>query len=142
MSLRDDRFVPRATPASSDGLNAEFYAHCARGELRLQRCRGCQTWRHPPRVRCGQCGSDAWSWERTQGHGTVYSWTVVHQALVPMFLEDLPYAVVVIELPEGPRLISAVRGIPPSALRIGLAVEVQFAPVSEHVALHWFRPRP
>ena len=139
--MRDDVITPRVTP-SPEGLNAEFYAHCARGELRLQRCAACAVWRHPPRVRCARCGSDQWQWERSSGRGIVYSWTIVHQALVPMFAEDLPYAVVVVELEEGPRLVTAVRGIAPQALRIGLPVEVAFAPVSDTMALHWFRPRP
>ena len=140
--MTNDTFIPRASPAASDGLNAEFYAHCARGELRLQRCSACQRWRHPPRVRCAQCGSDVWQWERTSGRGIVYTWTVVHQAMVPMFAEDLPYAVVVVELTEGPRLVTAVRGIAPADLRIGLPVEVAFATVSPTVGLHWFRPTP
>ena len=140
--MPNDSFIPRTGPATSDGLSAEFYAHCARGELRLQRCAACQTWRHPPRVRCAACGSDAWTWERTAGTGLLYTWTIVHQALVPMFAEDLPYAVAVVELNEGPRLVTAVRGIAPSALRLGLPLTVAFAAVSDSVALHWFRPTP
>ena len=42
-------FVPRIVP-SPDGLTAEFYAHLAGGELRLQRCDDCERWRHPPRI--------------------------------------------------------------------------------------------
>jgi uncharacterized protein len=140
--MPDESFIPRTGPASSDGLAAEFYAHCARGELRLQRCAVCRRWRHPPRVRCAQCGSADWQWEATAGRGAVYTWTVVHQALVPMFAEDLPYAVAVVELDEGPRLVTAVRGIAPQALTIGLRVEVAFAALHAAAALHWFRPCP
>jgi uncharacterized OB-fold protein len=136
----DDVFVPRFTP-SPDGLTAELYAHLARGELRLQRCDGCGAWRHPPRVMCGRCGSEAWQWTATSGRGVVYSWTVTHQALVPPFAEDVPYAVVVVELEEGPRLVTAVRGIEHGALRLGLPVELRVARVSDTVGLHYFVPR-
>ncbi len=133
-------FTPRFTP-SPDGLVAEFYAHLAAGELRLQRCGGCRRWRHPPRVRCGACGSERWRWQPASGRGAVYTWTVTHQALVPPFAEDLPYAVVVVELEEGPRLVTAVRGIEPGALRLGLAVEARITRLSDTVGLHWFVPR-
>ncbi len=136
----DDVFLPRFTP-SPDGLSAEFYAHLATGELRLQRCDGCGTWRHPPRVMCGRCASESWRWTPTSGRGVVYTWTVTHQALVPSFADDVPYAVVVVELEEGPRLVTAVRGIRHDALRLGLPVEVRIARISEAVGLHYFVPR-
>jgi uncharacterized OB-fold protein len=137
MSAAD--FTPRFTP-SPDGLNAEFYAHLAAGTLRLQRCEDCATWRHPARVLCGRCGSARWQWAETSGRGTVYTWTVTHQALVPPFAGDEPYAVVVVELAEGPRLVTAVRGVEPSALRLGLPVVVRIARVSDAVGLHYFVP--
>ena len=74
------------------------------------------------------------------GHGTVYSWTITHQALVPPFAGDLPYAVVVVELDEGPRLVTAVRGIAPTALRLDLRVEARVTRVSDAIGLHYFVP--
>jgi uncharacterized OB-fold protein len=121
-------------------LNAEFYAHCAAGELRFQRCRACGAWRHPPRYRCAACGSGEWSWERSTGRGEVFSWTVTHQALDPAYADELPYAVVVVELEEGPRLVGNLRGLAPAGLELGLAVEVEFELVADEVALTHFRP--
>jgi len=132
-------FTPRITP-NPDGLTAEFYAHLAGGELRLQRCDACNRWRHPPRILCATCASDRWQWRTVSGRGVVYTWTVTHQALVPSFAEDVPYAVVVVELEEGPRLVSAVRGVEPAALRIGLPVEARVARVSDAIGLHYFVP--
>jgi hypothetical protein len=74
------------------------------------------------------------------GRGSVYTWTVTHQALVPPFAGDLPYAVAVVELAEGPRLVTAVC-VAPDALRIGLPVEVRIAPASDAIGLHYFVPR-
>lgn len=133
-------FTPRFTP-NPDGLAAEFYRHLAGGELRLQRCR-CGTWRHPPRLLCGRCGSERAEWGAVAGRGVVYTWTVTHQPLAPPFADDVPYAVVVVELAEGPRIVTAVRGVEPSALRIGLPVELRVTRVSETVGLHWFVPCP
>jgi len=139
--MSEPAFVPRFTP-NPDGLSAEFYRHLASGELRLQRCDDCSTWRHPPRVLCGQCGSAAWQWTPVSGVGVVYTWTVTHQPLAPPFADDVPYAVVVVELAEGPRIVTAVRGVEPAALRLGLPVELRIAPVSAAIGLHYFVPRP
>jgi uncharacterized OB-fold protein len=131
--------VPKLIPEPV-GLNADFYAFCAAGELRFQRCAACATWRHPPRARCAACGSDAVTWELASGRGQVYTWTITHRPLDPGFADEVPYAVLVVEMEEGPRLVGNLRGLKPSALRLGLAVEVVFEPVSPSVALTQFRP--
>jgi uncharacterized protein len=131
--------IPKLVP-QPDGLNAEFYAHCAAGELRFQRCTACATWRHPPRVRCAACGSDEVEWALASGRGQIYSWTITHRPLDPGFADEVPYAVLVVEMEEGPRLVGNLRELAPSDLALGLAVEVVFEPVAEHVALTQFRP--
>jgi uncharacterized OB-fold protein len=138
--MSDTTFVPRYTP-SPDGLTAEFYAHLAAGALKLQRCDACATWRHPPRILCGRCGSGEWQWANTSGRGILFSWTITHQMLFPPFADDLPYAVVVVELEEGPRLVTALRGIEHAALRLDLPVELRIARVSDTIGLHYFVPR-
>lgn len=123
-----------------EDANGEFYQFCKQHELRFQRCTACGTWRHMPRESCAACGSFAWTWERSSGQGTVYSWTVIHRALHPGFAEDLPYAAVIIELQEGVRLVSHVLDVAPQALRLGMPVEVVFDDVTPEVTLPKFRP--
>jgi uncharacterized OB-fold protein len=132
--------IPKLVPQPV-GLNAEFYAHCAAGELRFQRCTACATWRHPPRARCAACGSDAWEWALASGRGAVFSWTVTHRPLDPAFADEVPYAVLVVEMEEGPRVVGNLRGLAPSELTLGLPVSVVFEPVAEKVALTHFEPR-
>ncbi len=122
-----------------EGLAKEFYDYCTAGELRFQRCSHCSQWRHVPREMCAECGSFAWTWERSTGHGSVFSWTVVERALHPDFEEDTPYAVVVVEMDEGVRLLSRVVDIAPADLQIGMSVEVAFDPVTDGLALPRFR---
>ena len=131
--------VPKLVPQPV-GLNAEFYAHCAAGELRFQRCTACSTWRHPPRARCATCGSDQWEWALASGRGQVYSWTITHRPIDPGFADELPYAVLVVEMDEGPRLIGNLRDLAPAELVLGTPVEVVFEKVSDTVALTHFRP--
>ena len=131
--------MPKLVP-QPDGLNAEFYAHCAAGELRFQRCTACATWRHPPRVRCAACGSDEYEWALATGRGQIYSWTVTHRPIDPGFADEVPYAVLVVEMEEGPRLVGNLRELAPSELSLGVSVEVVFEPVADQVALTHFRP--
>jgi hypothetical protein len=123
-----------------EDYNREFYQFCKQHELRFQRCSHCGAWRHMPRESCQACGSFAWTWERSSGRGQVFSWTVIHRALHPGFADDVPYAVVVIELEEGVRVVSHVIDLPPEELRLGLPVEVVFDDVTPEVSLPKFRP--
>lgn len=128
-----ERLLPSAV-----GLNGEFYAFLARGELRLQRCAACSTWQHPPRLRCAHCGSANVTWEPATGRGRVYSWTVTHRAVDPAFTP--PYAILVVELEEGPRLVGNLRGLEPSELVLDLRVVAEIEHASDTVGLLWFRP--
>ncbi len=128
-----DRLLPSAV-----GLNGEFYAFLAQGELHLQRCTACGTWRHPPRHRCAHCGSIEYQWAPASGRGRVYSWTVTHRAIDPAFTP--PYAILVVELDEGPRLVGNLRGLEPSELVLDLPVIVEIEHASDTVGLLWFRP--
>ena len=116
------------------GYTKEFYDWCQQRELRFQRCQPCGTWRHLPRPRCHRCHSLQWEWAPTKGKGKVYCWTTVHQALDPAFTETVPYAAVVVELDEGPRLATWVTAMALDDLRIGMAVELWFDIVSDEVA--------
>ncbi len=72
------------------------------------------------------------------GRGTLYSYTVVHTPIVPPF--EGPYAVALVELEEGPRLITELPGVPLDQIRIGMKLEVAFVDLNETVALPVFRP--
>jgi len=123
------------------GLNGEWYQRAAAtGRLHLQRCDSCGAWRHPPRVLCAGCGSDAASFQPVSGRGTVFTWTVTHQALDPAFADHVPYAVVVVALEEGPRVVGNLIGADPAELRLDLPVEVVLDRRSDAVALVDFRP--
>jgi len=122
-----------------EGFSKDFYAFCAKGELRFQRCSDCETWRHVPRERCAECGSAQWEWTRSSGRGRVFTWTVVQRALHPAFSEAVPYAPTVVEMEEGVRIVSTVVDVAPGDLEIDMEVEVVFDPVTLEVTLPRFR---
>ena len=139
--IGDSGHKSRPLPQPDDDLTAAFWDHCAKGELCFQRCSACSAWRHLPRYRCAKCGSKEWSWQLSSGRGTIFSWTVTHQALLRNFPEAVPYASIVVELEEGVRMVSGLRGIPPAELRLDLPVEVIFEDAGEGMKLPFFRPR-
>ena len=133
--------IPRPLPRM-DGMHGDFYRECAReNRLVFQRCDACGMLRHPPRVLCAECGSDQVSWVPSEGRGTIFSWTVTHQAPHPAFAGQVPYAVVVVELEEGVRIVASLRDLAPAQLELDLPIEVALEEVSEGVALPYARPR-
>lgn len=112
----------------------------ARHELYVQRCGQCGTKRLPPRAVCPHCLSSAVEWLRCSGKATVYSFTVTRQNQMPGFREELPYVLAVVELEEGPRIMTNVVGCDPDSVRIGMPVVVQFDDVTPEVTLPKFTP--
>lgn len=119
---------------------APFFEAARRRQLVVQRCRGCAALRFPARDRCSGCLSREAEWVPVSGRGTVFSYAVMHQVYHPGFAAEVPYAVVLVALEEGPRLLTNVVGCAPGDLRIGMAVEVVFEDASPEVTLPKFRP--
>ena len=117
-----------------------FWEGCAREELLLQRCTACGAYRHPPSPICAQCLSIDAEWISASGQGTVYSYVIVHRAFDEAWTDDVPYVVAIVELAEGPHILSNVVGTPVDTVSVGMPVAVFFERVSEEIMLPRFRP--
>jgi hypothetical protein len=124
-----------------DDLNRPYWEAAKRHELVLQRCDSCGHYRYPAGLSCPACLSDKLRWVKVSGRGTVYTWTVIHQLYHPAFTADLPYAVVAVELAEGPRMNTSLTACKIEDIRVGMPVEVVFDDVTEVMTLPRFRPR-
>ena len=120
-------------------LTQGFWDAARRHELVVQRCGDCGTYRHYPQVRCPECLSSSWDWAPLSGRGTIYSFTVTHQAFHPAWADRVPYAVVTVELAEGVRMVSDLPDDDVANVRIGAPVEVFFDDVTHDVTLPRFR---
>jgi uncharacterized OB-fold protein len=98
-------------------LSRPFWDRLAEGVLSFQRCKACGHAWLPPRGECPGCLADDWQREGAAGGATLVSWVVYRHAYHPAFEQRLPYTVAVVQLDEGPRLISNVLG-DAAALRI------------------------
>jgi uncharacterized protein len=92
----------------------------------LPRCTACGTLRFPSRLRCPACGSTHTDWVPASGHGTIYSFVVVHQKLHPVFDDRIPYAVALVQLAEGPRMLALMLETEPAIVRVDAPVQVVF----------------
>jgi uncharacterized protein len=126
-------------PASSE-LTGPFWAGGLSGQLRLQQCANCGHVRYPISTICPRCLSPDAAWAAMSGRGVVQSYIVFERAYHQAWADQVPYVVALIELAEGPVLISNVVGVEPSAVRVGQQVSVVFERRSAEAALPQFTP--
>jgi len=94
-----------------DALNAPFWEGLAQGEVRLQKCGSCGAHQYPAESFCYACGAQSPSWVKVRGEGTIYSFIVVHQQYHKAFQQFLPYTVAIVQMDEGPRMLSTMLGL-------------------------------
>ena len=125
-----------------DEASAPFWSAAAEHILTVARCGQCARFTMPPDVVCPHCHTSDPRFEFTpvSGRGTVRSWTVVRQALLPGFDDDLPFVLVDVELVEQAdlRLIGRLLDGIDAHLRAGDAVTVGFEDLAPGVAVPAF----
>jgi len=119
---------------------APFFDAARRHVLAVQHCAGCGTMRFPARTICSKCLSRDATWAPVSGRGTVFSFAIMHQAIHPGFAAETPYAVVVVELDEGPRLVTNIVQGDIDTLRVDMPLEAVFDEVTPEWTLVKFKP--
>jgi uncharacterized OB-fold protein len=117
-----------------------FWAAAKRHELSLQRCGTCGSFRFPPAPVCPECTALGGDWTKLKGRGTIFSFVVFHRAFHKSFEKDVPYAVALVELEEGPRLVTNIVGVAPDQIRCDMPVELVFEDVTPKCTLPKFKP--
>jgi len=79
-------------------------------------------------------------WTRLSGKGKVYSYVIFHLAYHPAYENDIPYAVAIIQLDEGPRMESNIVGCRMEDIEVDMPVEVSFDDVTDDISLPKFKP--
>ncbi len=130
-----DKPLPRPTP-----LSQPFWDGAREHKLLLQRCQSCGAYRFTPQALCRECYAEEYEWAETSGRGKVYSYTIVYRPQTLTFMDDVPYVLAVIELAEGPHMLSNVVGCAPSDVHIDMPVVVQFEDATDEITLYKFRP--
>jgi uncharacterized OB-fold protein len=128
------RPLPEITP-----LTEPFWSALREHKLVVQRCDACGTLRFPPEAGCFACGSMESSWAEMSGRATLWSWTVGYPPLLPFFAERAPWPVAVVQLEEGPRLVTNIVDVPVEAYAFGLPLVADYEDVADDVTLVVFR---
>ena len=118
--------MPRVIPPVPDADDRSFWDGVSRDRLLLQRCADCHAVQHPPSPMCPTCQSVHREWFDVSGRGSVYSWIQSHHPSAP---DEAPRIVALIDLDEGPRIVSNLQDIELAAIEPGLPVEVFFAEI-------------
>ncbi len=116
-----------------------YWRAAAAGRLEIQYCRSCARHQFYPRRFCTQCLSDQIEWVQASGRGRIYTFTVCHVAAHPAFEARVPYAMAMVELDEGVRMLAGIVEADLQRLAIGAPVQVCFERISDEVALPMFR---
>ena len=132
--------IPLVHPYIDNG-NRGFWESLRNHVLSIQRCQNCGFRAHPPRPMCPRCLSSDMGWEPSAGRGVVHTWVnfVYDRAGYPGI--KCPYAVAVVELDEGVRIISNIVEMDPADITIGMPVEAVFTDIDEELTLVHFKKR-
>lgn len=116
----------------------EYFWNAARDHtLAIQQCTACKSHQFYPRPFCLRCDSDAVEWVAASGFGTVYSRTIIHLPPAPGLGLTAPYVVAVVELDEGPRLLT---NLTSDSCVIGDRVHVEWRPRDGQAPVPIFGP--
>nr|WSX51303.1 Zn-ribbon domain-containing OB-fold protein [Streptomyces sp. NBC_00974] len=125
-----------------DDFTRPYWDAAAQGRLLLRRCGECGKAHHYPREFCPACwaGEDQVTWETASGRAALYTWSVIHRNDLPPFDRRTPYVAAVVDLAEGPRMMTEVVDCEEAALRIGMPLSVTFREAAPGIWTAVFAP--
>jgi len=136
--MQPDRPIPQPmTPEAKP-----YWDGAREGKLMIPKCRACGKPFLYPRVLCPFCASRDIVWIQASGRGRLFSFEIAHQILNKAFKVKTPLVLAMVELEEGPRLLTNLVGVEadPAKLRCDMPVEVVFEKLTDEVSLPMFRP--
>lgn len=129
------KIFPRPSPETAIYWNA-----CRDHQLMIQKCSNCNHYQFYPRIICTVCMSPNVEWVKASGSGEIISFTIVRHPVSKAYAKEVPYVVALIELAEGPGLMSNIVECDVNSVKIGMQVEILFEDWSEEISIPKFRP--
>jgi len=131
---------PRFDLPNPDHETQEYWDAARDRRLLIKRCGACGRAHFYPRPFCPHCWSNEVTWEEASGRATLYTYSIVRRNDLPPFNERVPYVAAVIDLEEGPRMMTNVEGCAEEDLEIGMPLIVDFRVETDEVTVPVFRP--
>lgn len=132
--------APRFDLPTPEADTRPFWDATRQERLLIRRCRACGKPSFYPRSFCPACWSEDVVWEEASGRASLYTWSVVHRNDLPPFPGRVPYVAAVVDLEEGPRMMTNVVDCSFDELRIGMALTVAFRAETDDIAVPVFKP--
>jgi uncharacterized protein len=119
-----------------------FWDGTREGKLLIRHCTACGAHHYYPRTFCPECWSDRVEWVEASGRATLYTHSTVYNNDLPPFNEQVPYVAAIVDLEEGPRMMTRISGATADELTIDMPLEATFEPADDdgEVVLVYFRP--
>jgi uncharacterized OB-fold protein len=124
----------------ADLTSRPYWESLKQKNLKVQQCLQCRRHRFPPLPGCPYCGSVEDEWVAVSGKATLYSWIVVHAPINPELNDDVPYAVGLAKLEEGPRMAGRIVGCSPDRLKKDMPLRFYYKVVDDELTLLTFEP--
>lgn len=138
LNLTDEDFIkPLPVPTK---WSQPFWDGAKEHKLLLKKCTECGHIDHPPYLYCTECHSDDHEWIGASGRATLYAFAINEYGVPLPFVPDLPYVLALVDLKEGPRMISNIVDCDHKELANGMELEVVFEDVSGDISLPKWRP--
>ncbi len=132
--------LPRFDLPEIDDETRPFWDALREERLLLRHCTACGAVHHYPRPFCPECWSDDVDWVEASGRATLYTHSTVYMNDLPPFGGQVPYVAAVVELEEGPRMMTQVVDCATEDLSLGMALTAVFRPLNDDVSIVVFRP--
>ncbi|HYC46897.1 MAG TPA: OB-fold domain-containing protein [Burkholderiales bacterium] len=135
--------VTRPIPVPND-MTKPFWDAAKAGVLKLQRCRSCRRFQHPPYATCVNCVSTDLAFEPVRGTGAIYAYTIMYHTGDKRFAPAVPYASIIVELDDAPGALMAGNLLDAeyTEAKVGRRVEVTFQPLNDDITLPQFKLAP
>lgn len=135
MTVHSGKFMPRPRPET-----AVWWESCRDHKLMIQRCSQCGKFQFYPRIVCSTCMSDQVDLVQSCGRGKLVTFTICRLPVAQAYAADLPYVVALIQLEEGPTMMSNIVQCDPESVVTGMSLEVIFETWSDEITMPQFRP--
>ena len=123
-----------------EGDTSEWWEAAEEERLLVRHCLDCGEYSYYPRPFCPKCWSEHVEWYQASGKATLYTWSVIYSNDMPPFKDRVPYVAAVVDLEEGPRMMTNVIDTPFDDLRVGMDLAVRFMPISDDFTIPVFVP--
>lgn len=131
---------PRADLPTIEDASKPYWDAAKAGKLLIAKCQACEKVHHYPRPFCPSCWSEDVVQVEASGRGTLYTYSTVYMNDLHPFKERLPYIAAMVELEEGPRLMTNMVDCEPADLEVGMPVQVVFRPITDEIDATVFQP--